>query len=301
MTPALTRPRVIAHRGASESQAEHTLGAYRQALVDGADGLECDVRLTADGHLVCVHDRRIERTSDGHGVLSTLELADLEALDWGSWKHPWADLDDEAPDVSERGVVTLDRLLQLVTEAARPVELAIETKHPTRYAGLVEERLVETLAAHSLAGGRRFDGVQARAMSFARTSLRRVRALAPSLPTVVLYTRLAPAGLVHRDGSLRGGAWMAGPSIELVRRHPDHVAALVARGFEVHVWTVNTAADARLCLRLGVQVLITDRPAMVRREVASHVSRAPQRAEQGGENAGRREGIVLEGTRWDDQ
>ena len=189
-------------------------------------------------------------------------------------------------------------------QAARPVELAIETKHPTRYAGLVEERLVEMLAAHGLAGGRRFDGVQARTMSFARTSLRRVRALAPSLPTVVLYTRLPPGGLVRRDGSLRGGAWVAGPSMELVRRHPDHVVELVARGFEVHVWTVNTAADVHLCLDLGVHVLITDRPAMVRREVASHVSRAPQRAKPGRENAAdpsRREGVVLEGARWDDQ
>src|ERR1700712_5005752 len=77
-------PLVIAHRGASSTAAEHTLAAYMQALTDGADGLECDVRLTADGHLVCVHDRRIDRTSNGHGAVSAQQLEQLEELDWAS-------------------------------------------------------------------------------------------------------------------------------------------------------------------------------------------------------------------------
>lgn len=60
-------PFVVAHRGASVDRPEHTLGAYELALRDGADGVECDVRLTSDGHLVCVHDRRVDRTSSGAG------------------------------------------------------------------------------------------------------------------------------------------------------------------------------------------------------------------------------------------
>ena len=78
---------VVAHRGASEDAPEHTLAAYRKAIEDGADALECDVRLTADGHLVCVHDRTVARTSNGRGVVSTLELAQLAELDFGSWKR----------------------------------------------------------------------------------------------------------------------------------------------------------------------------------------------------------------------
>ena len=87
-------PLVVAHRGPSAAHAEHTLAAYELALTEGADALECDVRLTRDGVLVCVHDRRIDRVSDGRGVLSTLELADLTDLDFASWKNPWAYLDD---------------------------------------------------------------------------------------------------------------------------------------------------------------------------------------------------------------
>ena len=93
-----TRPQVVAHRGASAHNAEHTLGAYVAALDEGAEALECDVRLTADGYLVCVHDRDLRRTAHRDGIVSAMELADLEDLDFSAWKHPWADLDDEAPD-----------------------------------------------------------------------------------------------------------------------------------------------------------------------------------------------------------
>ncbi len=74
-------PFVVAHRGASASRPEHTLAAYDLALREGADGVECDVRLTRDGHLVCVHDRKLDRTSSGAGLVSTMTLA----VALGSW------------------------------------------------------------------------------------------------------------------------------------------------------------------------------------------------------------------------
>src|SRR5919107_5520368 len=98
MSSGRRTPRVIAHRGSSAARAEHTLGAYLKALDDGADGLECDVRLTADGHLVCVHDRRVDRTTNARGVVSTMTLAQLDQLDASDWKHPWRELDEGLPD-----------------------------------------------------------------------------------------------------------------------------------------------------------------------------------------------------------
>ncbi len=79
------RPMIVAHRGASFAVAEHTLDAYKAAIESGADAVECDVRLTRDGHLVCVHDRTVNRTSDGRGVVSELDLPSLERLDFASW------------------------------------------------------------------------------------------------------------------------------------------------------------------------------------------------------------------------
>jgi glycerophosphoryl diester phosphodiesterase len=257
--PQLSLMKVVAHRGASDISPEHTLAAYQKAIDAGADGLECDVRLTADGHLVCVHDRRIERTSNGSGVLSTMSLEELQELDWGSWKNPWAELDDEAelPDADQLTVLTLERLLAMVRDCGRRLELAIETKHPTRYAGLVERRLIETLDRFGWAKPRLGEESPARVMSFSWLSLRRMRALAPELRTVLLMDRVP---LRFRDGSLPTGVSIAGPSLEIVTAHPEYVARVHGHGHQVHVWTVNHLEDIEHCHRTGVDTIITDRP-----------------------------------------
>jgi glycerophosphoryl diester phosphodiesterase len=248
---------VVAHRGSSVDAPEHTLHAYKRAIDDGADALECDVRLTKDGHLVCVHDRRIDRTSNGRGILSTLELAELTELDWGSWRESWEDVEDpEVPDRDKSQILTLRRLLEMVAGADRRVELAIETKHPTRYAGLVERRLVALLDEFGWGGARS----PVRVMSFSQLSLRRLGSLAPDLPTVMLFERVP---LRFRDGNLPEGVAVAGPSIEIVRAHPRFVARCHRRGRPVHVWTVDTPEDIALCVELGVEAIITNRPGTV--------------------------------------
>ena len=264
-----TRPQVVAHRGASEDEAEHTLAAYERALEDGADGVECDVRLTRDGVLVCVHDRRINRTSTGRGVVSALELAELADLDFGAW-HPTAATNaDEGPDWDRKSVLTLDRLLEVLRERGRRVDVAIETKHPTRYAGLVELSLVEVLTRHGLAVRAPGALVQVRVMSFASSSLRRLRSLAPALPTVFLMNRVP---LRHRDGSLPSAALAAGPSLRALQAHPELVDRAHQAGHEVHVWTVDDAADVDFVAGLDVDVIITNRPRAVLQQLAE---RAP--------------------------
>ncbi|MBZ4019558.1 glycerophosphodiester phosphodiesterase [Streptomyces purpurogeneiscleroticus] len=267
---------VVAHRGASEDAPEHTLAAYRKAIEDGADALECDVRLTADGHLVCVHDRRINRTSNGRGAVSALELSDLAALDFGSWKddaageapdgrHPeLGSVHETAGDTERTSVLTLERLLELVADADRRVELAIETKHPSRWAGQVEERLVELLERFGHTKPPAGTPSAVRVMSFSARSLQRVRAAAPAVPTVYLMQFITPR---HREGRLPPGVQIAGPSIRILRAHPDYVAKAHQAGHEVHVWTVNEEADVALCRELGVDAIITNRPKQVRSQL----------------------------------
>jgi glycerophosphoryl diester phosphodiesterase len=251
------RPQVVAHRGSSATNPEHTLRAYVAALDEGADALECDVRLTADGHLVCVHDRRVDRTANARGVVSTMELAQLHELDFASWKSPWSDLDEEAPEYDDdaRRVLTLRRLLEAVADYHRPVDLAIETKHPTRYGGLVERRLVGLLQEFGWAG----KGSPARVMSFSWAALNRVKRLAPDLEVVLLIDR-QHSWKVTRN--LLSPDWIAGPGIELLRESPKLGRRLVKAGRRVHVWTVNDEAGIDLCLDLGVEAVITDRPVM---------------------------------------
>ncbi|MCZ0988214.1 glycerophosphodiester phosphodiesterase [Streptomyces diastatochromogenes] len=269
MTHAPQHPiQVVAHRGASEDAPEHTLAAYKKAIEDGADALECDVRLTADGHLVCVHDRRVNRTSNGRGAVSALELADLAALDFGSWKtrEAWRGRDEEPDwvhrpeDAADTSVLTLERLLELVADAGRRVELAIETKHPTRWAGQVEERLLLLLKRFGLDAPASAAESQVRVMSFSARSLHRVRAAAPTLPTVYLVQFLSPR---LRDGRLPAGVGIAGPSIRIVRNHPAYVERLKRAGHRVHVWTVNEPEDVDLCVDLGIDAIITNRPRAV--------------------------------------
>jgi glycerophosphoryl diester phosphodiesterase len=313
---------VVAHRGASQDVPEHTLAAYRKAIEDGADALECDVRLTADGTLVCVHDRRVNRTSNGRGAVSSMELADLAQLDFGSWHGRLTDAEepdrhwslpvrgrragargatagtlrgrgprgtrlgrngdggvpeaggaagpDGAPDSTEEvpdelseetsRVLTLERLLELVVDADRRVELAIETKHPTRWAGQVEQRLLDLLTRFDLSRPRPGTLSPIRVMSFSPRSLRRIHEAAPELPTVFLMQVVLPR---HRDGRLPPGVRIAGPGMRILRAHPDYVERAHRAGNPVHVWTVDDPADVAYCADLGVDAIITNRPRAV--------------------------------------
>ena len=230
-----SRPQVVAHRGVKCHEAEHTLGAYVAALDEGADALECDVRLTADGHLVCVHDRNLRRTAherrrglrDGARRPRGPRLRVLE--------DPWAELDDEAPDRDPElaKVLTLRRLLETVADYPRRVELAIETKHPTRYAGLVERRLVQLLDEFGWAG----KDSPARVMSFSWVALRRIRRQAPDLELVMLVE--SPTQW-YRSRPFVDTDWLAGPGIDMVRAHRDLISRIIESGTRVHCWTVNT-------------------------------------------------------------
>ncbi|ATE51935.1 MULTISPECIES: glycerophosphodiester phosphodiesterase [Actinosynnema] len=229
-------PEVVAHRGASAALPEHTLAAYELAIAEGADALECDVRLTRDEQLVCVHDRTVSRTSDGRGAVGALTLAELRALDFGSWHGG-----DPAP------VLTFAELAGLAADHG--TALFVETKHPVRTGGLVEARLAEELARHSL---------DVRMMSFSALAVRRFKALAPTVPTVWLLDRLWPQRLPE-------WADLPGPGVSLLRRSPG-------RGRGAYCWTVDTAPDIDLCRERGVRYLATNHPARTRKILAADLA-----------------------------
>jgi glycerophosphoryl diester phosphodiesterase len=242
-------PLVFAHRGASAERPEHTAEAYRLAIEQGADGLECDVRLTSDGHLVCIHDATLRRTSNGRGRVSAMTLDEMRQLDFGGSR-----------------VLTLDELLALATAAARPLRLLVETKHPSRFGAGVEERLVELLHRHDLAGSTRprSPSVRVIVMSFSPLAVRTMRGLAPELESVFLYEVASPR---VRDGRPPFGAGVLGPGIGALRAHPEVVDRAHGRGHRVYVWTVNTADEIALAAGLGVDGIISDRPAFVLSEL----------------------------------
>jgi glycerophosphoryl diester phosphodiesterase len=239
-------PLVVAHRGASAHRPELTLAAFELAVAQGADGLECDVRLTADGHLVCVHDDTVDRTSSGTGRVADLTLAQLGELDFGSWH-----------DGEHQPVLTLDALLELAVDSGRT--LFIETKHPARYPGRIEAGVAAALDRFGLDKATSKDEPRVVLMSFATLSVRRMSQHLPLVPTVQL---------VERAEQLSPWADFAGPGVDLLRTDPGYVERCRAQGHDTYVWTVDAAEDVELCRDLGVRYLATNWPARTREHLA---------------------------------
>lgn len=245
MSPDRRGPLVVAHRGASAARPEHTLAAYELALEQGADGLECDVRLTRDGHLVCVHDRRVDRTSSGTGLVSEMTLQHLNALDFGTDGEP-------------AGLLTLAELITLVLDFRdRRTKLFIETKHPVRYGGLVESKLLAELSRFGLSAPASASHSRAVVMSFSASAVWRVRRAAPLLPTVLLGEASRYLG---GGAATTVGATAVGPSIKSLREHPELVDRAAASGRATYCWTVDEPEDVELCRDLGVGWIATNHP-----------------------------------------
>lgn len=246
-------PFVVAHRGASADRPEHTLAAYELALQEGADGVECDVRLTRDGHLVCVHDRRVDRTSTGTGLVSEMTLAQLKRLDWGAWHGSWrAD-----GTLGDTGLLTLDDLVRLVLDWNRPVKLFIETKHPVRYGALVESKVLALLHRYGIAAPASADLSRAVVMSFSAAAVWRIRRAAPLLPTVLLGET---SRFLGGSAATTVGATAVGPSIVTLREHPELVDRAAAQGRAMYCWTVDHYEDVGFCRDLGVGWIATNHP-----------------------------------------
>jgi len=237
----------VAHRGASAEYPELTLVAYQRALEQGAEALELDVRLTADGVPVLLHDPRTSRVGDRVLWVHSSTLDQLSGLDVGSW-HPV----HSAPE----SVLTLRSFLVLA-EAYPHVKLFIETKHPVPSGGKVEVAVRDELAYFGLDRPDTFAESRAVMMSFSVMAVRRFRQLAPQVPTVQLRERRNVLKSWPAEGF---GAQLMGPSIGAIRARPWLVDYWRSRGMGTYCWTVDDPADLLLCRDLGIEWVGTNVP-----------------------------------------
>lgn len=256
----LPTPRVIAHRGASGEYPENTLMAFRAAAEAGAPYFELDVHMTRDGVVVISHDPDLKRTCGLDAVIRDLTLAELKRADAG-WNFtstattaattaggfPFRGRGIEVPALAEVFAAFPERRYVIEVKQSAP-SLAAALLDAIERAGMRRRVLVA---------------------SEDHVPIDEVRALAPQLPTGFPYPEiigfmatLAPGNAPYQP---RGDALQVPPEYQSWRLvTAESVAAAHRSGAEVHVWTVNDAAEMRAMLALGVDGIITDYPARLR-------------------------------------
>jgi glycerophosphoryl diester phosphodiesterase len=231
-------PPVIGHRGAAAAAPENTLASLRIARTLGATWVEFDVKLTADGFPILIHDDRLERTTDGNSRVSARTLAQIRALDAGGWF---------APAFHGERVPTLEEALALCLELGLGINVEIKASRG---------REVETARA-TVAVLREHWPPQAPApliSSFAHVALLVARDLAPGLPRGYLTDRVPRAWALELQ---RYGCATLHTNQRWITA--QRIRTLQDAGVPLLLYTVNDPERARQLLRLGATSVFTDR------------------------------------------
>ena len=247
----------MAHRGGAGIAPENTLEAFREALRVGAGVLELDVRATADGRLVGIHDERVDRTTDGSGLVREMTLRDVKKLDAG-----YRFTADGGKTYPYRGRGVAVPTLQEVYDEFPDVPVNIEIKG--RRPG-IEEAVCGTIEDAGAAGRTLVvSGDTATTRRFRKACGGRVATGASSLEILAFYAlyRSGLSGLLEPPyKALQGPETYKGLRVIA----PGFVRAAHGLGVRVDVWTVNAEPDMRRLLGFGVDGIMTDRPDVLAR------------------------------------
>ncbi|MGP9808493.1 glycerophosphodiester phosphodiesterase family protein [Halomonas sp. AOP12-C2-37] len=262
---------VIAHRGASGHAPESSMAALELAHEWGADYLEFDVQITSDGELVAFHDDDISRASNGEGGINEHTLAELKALDTGSWfNEAYPAQADEAFEGTQ--ILTLDEVFERFGHDAR---YYLETKSPQLNPGL-EEALVATFEEHDM-----IESGRVLIQSFEQDSLLKVHALNENVPLIQLvwyypsdddnsrlveWTGVTPGPQDITDEDFQNIAdYAAGIGTNFIYEgeqviDADFIRQANENDLQVHVYTINETDEMERLMEMGVNGLFTNYP-----------------------------------------
>lgn len=244
------RTRFISHRGESMDAPENTMAAFRAAVERGADGFECDVYLTKDNQIVCLHDRTAKRTGGLDVKPSEATLAELQALDAGSWK---------GPQFKGERMPTLDEALTLARDG---FEIYVEIKCGKE----ILPRLAEVMAAQPKATPERvlFICFNANVIAAVRQQFPAYRAYwltgtgpkkdgkpGPTAEQIIAKAKACQASGVDMQDS--------------VSITPDFIRTVKEAGLSAHIWTVNREPRSRELAAMGVETITSDCGAALKR------------------------------------
>ena len=231
------RPLIIGHRGASAEAPENTLAAFALAREQGADGIEFDVQLSADGWPVVIHDAKVERTTNGHGRVQNQTVAELQGLDAGEGQS----------------IPTLDEVFETFgPNFLYNVELKTAAFRDNGLAAAVADRI----QAHHLERQTIVSSFNPWAVRWARRHLTQTTWVAH-----ISYK----LGLKYK--CLLAASQAAHPHYRMV--DASYVAWANKMGWRVHVWTVDDLAEAQRLVDFGVQAIITNKPKLLRESLFS--------------------------------
>ena len=224
-----------AHRGASADFPEHTMAAYRGAIEQGALGFECDIRITKDEVPILWHDASMKKEAKNNAIIANQSFAQIKQI------YP--------------AVMTLNELLDLAIENKK--SLALETKHPVPTGNRVEELVIAEL--HRRKESIAKSGINIVIMSFSWFAIEKIKKIDPTIKTVMLL-----GDLTNKITRRFTSAQVIGPSVEMIKNSPELVTEIKKSGKELYVWTVDSKEDLQYCASVGVDIVMTNRPAHAR-------------------------------------
>lgn len=230
--------KIQAHRGASAYRTENTLEAFSLAVEQGADGIELDVHLTKDGHVVVAHDERLERVSNGSGLINDHTLNELKAMSFNKL----------FPDHPVCRIPTLGEVYELIKPTRLTVNVELKTTE-LMYPEL-PQKLVELERGYGMGGRVMYS-------SFNHYSLLALRQLDRNAEIGLLYAlgmvdpwvyaKYVSANAIH-------------PNYAIIAALPDTVVKCHENGVKVNVWTVDDPKIIGYMLKCGVDAIITNKP-----------------------------------------
>ncbi len=234
-------PLVIAHRGASREAPENTLASFVLAVEQGADLIESDVHLTADGIPVAIHDPTVDRTTDGHGLVMSLTLRQIKALDAGV---------RFSPRFAGERILTLDELLEW---ARGRIPVALEIKHDGPfYRPEVVPEVVGALRRHGMVHS-------AIVISFDHAAVLQAKEICSEVAGGVLLA-CAPVDAASLALSARAESLLP----HLSNLSATMVARAHEKGLAVSPWVADTEEEMRWALSVGVDAVATNCPGRLR-------------------------------------
>mgnify|MGYP000036980343 CR=1 FL=1 len=223
---------IYAHRGASADFPEHTLEAYEAAVEQGADGFECDVRLSKDGVAVLWHNATMLERAGNDGWIAEMTFAEIRKA------YPQ--------------ILTLEKFLEFAI--AKKKGVLIETKHPVISGNRIEEEVVRLLYETKA-----LNRIDVAVMSFSWFAIEKVKRLDPYIKTTFLLRERT-----RNTFSKTTSAKILGPSIEELHGNDEYQSYIKSLNKPLYIWTVDTKAHVELAQELGARILITNKPAHAR-------------------------------------